>query len=240
LPHSTELEPRFIAIVPAAGIGKRMQSEIPKQYLKIGQLTILEHTVNRLLTHAQIDRVIIALNKNDPYFAETNLASNEQVDIVIGGKERVDSVLAGLKIIDSQKYPWVLVHDAARPCVSHKDISALISDCTRQQQGGILAYATRDTMKRSNPQQTITHTENRENLWHALTPQLFQTVQLITAIEQALHNNISLTDESSAIEALGLPSRVVEGASDNIKITTPSDLALATFILQQQREKSCE
>lgn len=125
----------LIAVVPAAGVGKRMLSDCPKQYLTIGGRTIIEHTLERLLSHSMIKEVIVVLGKEDGYFAHLNIASHPQIRTVYGGKERVDSVLAGLKVIDSVKYPWVLVHDAARPCVKLTDIDSLISHCIATEQG---------------------------------------------------------------------------------------------------------
>ena len=123
------LTQKFVVIVPAAGAGKRMLVNCPKQYLTIDNKTILEHTVERLLSHPLVNKVIIALSENDEYFLRTSLVNNKNIQTVIGGKERVDSVLAGLKIIDTERYAWVLVHDAARPCVSHDDISNLMKAC---------------------------------------------------------------------------------------------------------------
>lgn len=224
----------YAAIVPAAGVGKRMQANCPKQYLKINDKTVLEHTVEKLLSHPRIDQVIVALNKDDPYFDHLIIANNEKVVRIEGGKERVDSVLAGIKQVDMKRHPWVLVHDAARPCVTHQDISALIDSCIGADIGGILASPVKDTMKRTNAAQMIEKTECREQLWHALTPQFYPTKLLKMAIEHGLENQHNITDESSAIEQFGQQSQIVEGRGDNIKITHPDDLAYATFILSQQ------
>lgn len=225
---------KFAVVVPAAGVGKRMKSRCPKQYLKLAGETILEHTVNRLLDHSMIDKVIIALGDADEYIKDTSLFEHSNVELVIGGKERVDSVLAGLLAVDAISYPWVLVHDAARPCVSLADISKLVNRCIDKNSGGILAAPVRDTMKRTDGSNCIIKTEDRENLWHALTPQMYPTVQLINAIESSIESNDNITDESSAIELVGLASEIVEGSNENIKITHPDDLALAEFILNKQ------
>lgn len=230
--HSTE---KLAVIVPAAGVGKRMQAACPKQYLRIDGRTILEHTVNRLLSHPLIDKVVLSLSESDEYIQESDLFNHPDVERVNGGKERVDSVLAGLVSLDSKTYPWVLVHDAARPCVTHQDISTLISAVYRKNIGGILAAPVRDTMKRSNAELTILATEERELLWHALTPQMYRTQQLIAAIKTGLANSANITDESSAIELAGFESQIVEASSENIKITHPDDLAFAEFILQKQQ-----
>lgn len=227
----------FVVVVPAAGVGKRMLADRPKQYLTLNSQTVLEHTVTRLLAHPQIDRVILSLADDDHYFQTLSLANDARVDCVIGGKERVASVLAGLKAIDRAHYPWVLVHDAARPCVSHHDISKLIRHCLTKNAGAILAAPVKDTMKRGDQHRRVLNTVAREQLWHALTPQMYRVDDLVMAIEQAIAGNIAITDESSAIEYANLPSYLVEGSLDNIKITHPDDLALAAFILSAQQEK---
>ena len=229
---------KFIAIVPAAGVGKRMQANCPKQYLCINNETILSHTVMKLLSHPLISQVIIALGTDDQYFSESPLATHLDIIRVDGGTERVHSVLNGLKAVDRKKYPWVLVHDAARPCVSHEDIDKLINQCLSNDYGGILATPVRDTMKRGiftkEATNTIDSTVEREQLWHALTPQLYKTHELTLAIEQALENGLKITDEASAIEHANLPSLLVSASSENIKITHPDDLALAEFYLNKQ------
>jgi len=228
----------FVAVVPAAGAGKRMLANCPKQYLTINHKTILELTVERLLSHPLINKVIISLSESDEYFPRTSLVNNKNIQTVIGGKERVDSVLAGLKAINPQVNPWVLVHDAARPCVTHNDISALITLCIEKQTGGLLAAPVRDTMKRSHSSDLnvnkVSKTVDRESLWHALTPQMYQVIELKEAIINGLSNNINITDESSAIELANLPSLLVPASSENIKITHPDDLTLAEFFLAKQ------
>ncbi|WP_426358275.1 2-C-methyl-D-erythritol 4-phosphate cytidylyltransferase [Pseudocolwellia sp. HL-MZ19] len=237
---------KFVVVVPAAGVGKRMQAQCPKQYLTIAQQTILEHTVFKLLSHPLITHVVIAISEGDEYFKDTALHTHQNISVVHGGAERVDSVLAGLHSINSEDFPWVMVHDAARPCVSLDDISALIEQTQRNNCGGLLAYPVRDTMKKSRSVNTqpvnmvlikkemVETTIEREDLWHALTPQLYKTNELISAISQALQNKITITDESSAIEYAGFGSLLVEGNGNNIKITRPDDLTLASFILSQQ------
>ncbi|ALO34002.1 2-C-methyl-D-erythritol 4-phosphate cytidylyltransferase [Colwellia sp. MT41] len=232
---------QFVVIVPAAGVGKRMQANCPKQYLRINNETILSHTVMRLLSHPLITQVIIALSENDEYFSESDLAQHTDIIRVKGGAERVDSVLSGLQAVDGQKYPWVLVHDAARPCVSHQDIDKLISECQKNDCGGILATAVRDTMKRgiatAGGMCTIENTVDREQLWHALTPQLYKTEELTHAIEQAMALGLPITDEASAMEHAHHKSLIVAASSENIKITHPNDLALAEFYLNKQKAR---
>lgn len=228
---------QFVVIVPAAGVGKRMLASCPKQYLTINNQTILSHTVNRLLSHKNIAKVVLALSDDDGYFAKTSLIDNPNVIRVSGGKERVDSVLSGLRTVDENQ--WVLVHDAARPCVTHDDIDKLIEQCLASNTGGLLAAPVVDTMKRStvhnaNEVMSVSKTIERSCLWHALTPQMFKAQELKQAIEQAQRKGLAITDESSAIEYAGLPSLLISGRRDNIKITRPEDLALASFYLSQQ------
>jgi len=228
---------QFVVIVPAAGVGKRMLASCPKQYLKINDQSILTHTINRLLSHPNIAKIIIVLSDDDEYFAQTELAENTNIIRVSGGKERVDSVLNGLHAINVKKYPWVLVHDAARPCVTHDDIDKIIEQCTKNNCGGLLAVQVVDTIKQNSKahSNTVGSTIERSHLWHAFTPQMYKTGELKQAIEQALEQGIAITDESSAIELAGLPSLLVLGRRDNIKITRPEDVALATFYLDQQK-----
>lgn len=224
-------------VLPAAGIGKRMSQNIPKQYLKINGKCIIEHTIERLLSHPRIEQIIVALAEHDSIFSSLAIAQHSNVCAVTGGNERSDSVLAGLKAMSAQT--WVLVHDAARPCVTHADIDALTDFCFEHNAGAILATPVRDTMKRSESGQKIKKTENRENLWHAQTPQMFNHMQLMNSLEQALESGEAITDESSAMEFANIDSFIVSGREDNIKITRPSDLNLAAFILTQQKEETC-
>ena len=233
----TQYDKQFVVIVPAAGVGKRMLASCPKQYLEINNQSILTHTTNRLLSHANIAKVIIVLSDDDAYFGQTELADNANIIRVSGGEERVDSVLNGLQVIDIEKYPWVLVHDAARPCVTHDDIDKIIDQCIANNCGGLLAAQVVDTIKENSQEHlnAVGSTIDRANLWHAFTPQMYKTVELKQAIEQALEQGLQITDESSAIEFAGLPSLLVLGRRDNIKITRPEDIALATFYLDQQK-----
>ncbi len=229
---------QFIVVVPAAGIGKRMLASCPKQYLTIDNQTILSHTINRLLSHKNIAKVVLAISDVDAYFAQTTLVDNPNIIRVSGGKERVDSVLNGLQVINDKE--WVLVHDAARPCVTHDDIDKLIKQCLASNSGGILAAPVVDTMKlainnNANEATQVSKTIDRSSLWHAFTPQMFKTKELKQAIEEAQQKGLLITDESSAIESVGLPCLLVSGRRDNIKITRPEDLVLADFYLKQQQ-----
>ncbi|TCN84899.1 2-C-methyl-D-erythritol 4-phosphate cytidylyltransferase [Vibrio crassostreae] len=232
---STQLQ-SVIAVVPAAGVGSRMKADRPKQYLKINGKTILEHTVEKLLSHPQVAQIVVAISDDDPYYPELALNQNPQVIRVSGGSERADSVLSALNYIAEQQLgDWVMVHDAARPCVQLSDIDKLISGAMSHDVGAILAAPVRDTMKRG-AQGQIEHTVERADLWHALTPQMFRAKPLWKALSEALKQGASITDEASAFEWKGLSPALVAGRSDNFKITQPEDLALAEFYLSQNKE----
>ncbi|ECO6241464.1 2-C-methyl-D-erythritol 4-phosphate cytidylyltransferase [Salmonella enterica] len=218
------------AVVPAAGFGRRMQTECPKQYLSIGNKTILEHSVHALLAHPRVRRVVIAISPGDHRFAQLPLANHPQITVVDGGNERADSVLAGLQAV--AKAQWVLVHDAARPCLHQDDLARLLAISENSRVGGILASPVRDTMKRGEPgKNAIAHTVERADLWHALTPQFFPRELLHDCLTRALNEGATITDEASALEYCGFHPALVEGRADNIKVTRPEDLALAEFYL---------
>ncbi|WPU23900.1 2-C-methyl-D-erythritol 4-phosphate cytidylyltransferase [Cedecea neteri] len=222
--------PDVIAVVPAAGIGSRMQTECPKQYLHIGDKTILEHAVASLMAHPRVGQVIVALSPNDTYFSSLPLATHPRVTAVTGGKQRADSVLAGLQAVDGAQ--WVLVHDAARPCLHRDDLENLLAITATSKVGGILAAPVRDTMKRGEPGKgLIAHTVDREDLWHALTPQLFPLELLRSCLLRALDEGATITDEASALEYCGFHPELINARADNIKVTRPEDLALAAFYL---------
>ncbi|AMF95341.1 2-C-methyl-D-erythritol 4-phosphate cytidylyltransferase [Vibrio fluvialis] len=225
---------KITAIVPAAGVGSRMQADRPKQYLILHGHTVLEHTVEALLRHPDVGQVVVAVSDNDPYFGSLTLANHPRVVRVSGGKERADSVLSALDYVcQHQLSEWVLVHDAARPCVEHADISQLIATAQTHTVGAILAAPVRDTMKRADGGQNIDHTVDRVALWHALTPQMFRAQPLMQALTHALAAQAVITDEASAFEWLGQKPALVAGRADNIKITQPEDLALAEFYLSR-------
>lgn len=219
-------------VIPAAGVGARMQADRPKQYLMLQGKTILEQTVAVLKQALPNQPIYIALSAEDPYFPNLSLASQPGIIRVQGGAERADSVLSALRAIDAQQYPWVLVHDAARPLVTPEDIHQLIECCYQAGHGGILATPVRDTMKRSvlqANQPLVDHTVERTQLWHALTPQFFPTAELTQALSQALAAKVKITDEASAMEWAQLPVLISQGRADNLKITQPEDLLLAQF-----------
>ena len=225
---------KFWAIVPAAGVGKRMNADRPKQYLELADKTVIEHTLTRLLQADVFTAVAVAISEEDPYWSELPIASHEKIVKAKGGKERADSVLSGLHSIrdHAQDNDWVLVHDAARPCLTTADIHHLIDSLINDDVGGILAVASADTLKNVQGN-NILGTLDRSHIWRALTPQMFRYGDLKTALEQAV-GNPAITDEASALELQGKQPKIVEGRPDNIKITRPEDLALAAFFMEQQ------
>jgi len=222
------------AVVPAAGVGKRMQADRPKQYLLLAGKTVLEQTLNRLLQADVFSAIAVAVSKEDPYWPELECSKNKKVITAAGGKERADSVLSALKSLREQASDddWVLVHDAARPCLTGTDIHFLIESLKNDDVGGILALSSHDTLKNVDGI-NITETIDRRGIWRALTPQMFRYGMLKSALEAA-EGNPAVTDEASALEMQGFQPKIVEGRPDNIKITRPEDLALAQFYMEQQ------
>ena len=222
------------AVIPAAGIGSRMGAEVPKQYLKVAGKTVIEQTLERLLRLPGLENIVVALGEGDPFWPGLGISNDTRLVTVKGGKERADSVLNGLYKLRQlcSDDDWVLVHDAARPCVRLTEIELLIETCVNHGQGGILATPVHDTMKRSDNHNRILETIPRENLWHACTPQLFRIGELTEAIEGALESGYPVTDEASAMERAGQQPLLVECSLANIKITRPDDLALAEFYLR--------
>lgn len=225
---------QIIAILPAAGIGSRMRADKPKQYLKILDKTILEHTLTVMLTHSAVTQIILAVNRDDPYIANIALIGHPKIQTIIGGETRAESVFNGLKVID-EKNTWVLVHDAARPCLTHSDIDKLLA--VNDDQGAILAIPVTDTIKRATADQQILQTEDRTQLWQAQTPQFFRANLLKHALMQAFRQKVNVTDEASAMELAGFRPHLVVGRSDNLKVTRPEDLALAEFYLSKRKEE---
>ena len=230
--------PRCWAIVPAAGFGSRMQAALPKQYLKLHDQSILEITLNKLLRLNFISGVVVCVAPDDEHCAGLAVAKHPRIFITDGGSERADSVLKGLQYLQAQPdvndSDWVMVHDAARPCVSLAAIERLFNFCLTAGHGAILAAPVADTLKRADPHARVEQTVSRENLWHAHTPQCFPVGQLQAALGQALQDSHTVTDEASALEYVGWQVGLVEDTRDNIKITRPEDLALAGFILGQK------
>jgi len=211
-----------------------MNADRPKQYLELAGRTVIEHTLSRLLQANVFSAVAVAISVEDPYWPELDIAKHELVITAPGGKERADSVLSGLNAIREKANDddWVLVHDAARPCLTATDIHLLIDTLVNDDVGGILALSSHDTLKNVQGYD-ILGTLDRRVIWRALTPQMFRYGLLKTALEEA-EGNPAVTDEASALELKGLKPKIVEGRPDNIKITRPEDLGLARFFMEQQ------
>lgn len=230
--------PPLAVVIPAAGIGKRMQAEKPKQYLKISGQTILQHTINKFLALNFVKLIVVVLSEDDIYFNQLTAATEAKVVTAIGGKERADSVLNGIKVAEQYGLSWLMVHDAARPCVLPSDITKLYHQCMVTQSAGILAVKVRDTMKRAiQNNDMIDHTVSRVDLWHALTPQCCQVESLKQALHKQLSNGLvtsAVTDEASALELNNESVSLVSSSMRNIKITEPEDLQLAELYLQSE------
>ena len=236
--NTISAEKNYWAVIPAAGVGKRMKADRPKQYLILGERAVLQQTIAIFDKHPLISGIVVIVTKGDPYWAELKVETSKPLLLADGGAERCHSVLNGLELLKqhADDNDWVLVHDAARPCLRQHDIDHLIADLQQDEVGGILAVPVRDTMKRDDGGERIGRTEERNGMWHALTPQMFPLGLLRGALQQALADGFEVTDEASAIEHKGLKPKLVEGHADNIKITRPEDLALAAFFLQQLGE----
>ncbi|ARN72750.1 2-C-methyl-D-erythritol 4-phosphate cytidylyltransferase [Oceanicoccus sagamiensis] len=226
---------RFFAVVPAAGVGKRMGSDTPKQYLPLLGKTVIEYTLTTLLAEPLLERIIVTTSPEDNRWRSLALLSDPRIDVVAGGAERCHSVLNGLQHLSSQanKEDWVLVHDVARPCIAGSDIKQLIADLSSHAVGGILAVPMSDTVKQVDGK-TITSTVDRSLLWRAQTPQMFRYQLLLESLSAGIEQGLSITDEASAIELAGYQAEVVEAMSANIKITRPEDLALAEHYLKKE------
>ena len=231
LPHNHKLW----AIIPAAGSGSRFSQTELKQYQMIGQKTVLEHTVLRL-NQLPLQGYVLAIGEQDDVAQTLPFDHFEKAHFCEGGAERVDSVLNALNYLSTiaDIDDWVFVHDAARPCVTQDCLSKLVSTAIQFNTGAILAIPVRDTLKRVVSAQDIQETVDRSQLWQAQTPQIAKLGVLKSAIEHALAANAVITDEASALEFVGQPVQVVQGRSDNIKITYPDDLELARLILAAQ------
>jgi len=219
--------PAFWAVIPAAGVGARMAADRPKQYLLLGGLTILEHSLNCFIDHPQLKGMVISLAVDDPYWPTLACADDPRIQRAAGGIERADSVLNALLHLHGQGAhddDWVLVHDAARPNLSREDLDKLLSELAGDPVGGLLAVPARDTLKRADSNGRVAETVDRSFIWLAYTPQMFRLGALHRALADSLVSDVSITDEASAMEWSGQSPRLIEGRSDNIKVTRPEDL----------------
>jgi 2-C-methyl-D-erythritol 4-phosphate cytidylyltransferase / 2-C-methyl-D-erythritol 2,4-cyclodiphosphate synthase len=234
---------RIWAVVPAAGRGERFEksasrSHPPKQYAALAGSTVLECSLRPLLAEPRIERVVVALAPGDAHWREHAPRSTKLIT-TLGGASRQDSVLAGLKMLREHASPadWVLVHDAARPCLESADVAALIAALEAGASGAVLAAPVVDTVKRERDG-TVCETVDRSGLWRALTPQVFALGELERALEEAARSNVSVTDESQAMERQGVRPVLVQGSPFNIKVTRAADLLVAARILQSAENRT--
>lgn len=223
---------KLAAIIPAAGTGSRMQSEQPKQFIKIQSKPLLSYTLAAIQRAPQVQRVFVAVN---PQASALYPSWPAQVETVAGGASRAESVLAGLQAAAAQGFSHALVHDAARPCLPLEVLLDVIEQGTTQAQGAIVALPVRDTLKRSamgSP--VIQSTVPRAHLWQAQTPQVFAIKPLIEAINAMGSTHPELTDEASAMEHAGYQPRLVMGSYKNIKVTFPEDIELVSYYLKEE------
>jgi len=223
----TQSLPAFWAVIPAAGVGARMAADRPKQYLLLGGLTILEHSLLCFLDHPCLKGIVVSLAVDDPYWPTLPCALDSRIQRVAGGKERADSVLNALLHLHANgadDNDWVLVHDAARPNLSRADLDNLLGELAHDPVGGLLAVPAKDTLKRADANGRVSETVDRSLIWQAYTPQMFRLGALHRALADSLVSNVPITDEASAIEWAGQSPRLIEGRADNIKVTRPEDL----------------
>ncbi|QBF25555.1 2-C-methyl-D-erythritol 4-phosphate cytidylyltransferase [Pseudomonas tructae] len=219
--------PAFWAVIPAAGVGARMAADRPKQYLQLGGQTILEHSLDCFLDHPCVKGVVVSVAADDPYWPGLRCASDTRIQRAEGGRERAGSVLNALLLLHAQgaaDNDWVLVHDAARPNLARSDLDRLLAELADDPVGGLLAVPARDTLKRADANGRVSATIDRSTVWQAYTPQMFRLGALHRALADSLVADVAITDESSAIEWAGQAPRLIEGRSDNIKVTRPEDL----------------
>jgi 2-C-methyl-D-erythritol 4-phosphate cytidylyltransferase len=227
--------PRYWAVVPAAGVGSRVGAAVPKQYLPLRGRAVIDHALDPFLDHPAVAGVVLALSAGDGWWQATAHAGHPRIRRVEGGPERCHSVLNALDHLAAVAAPedWVLVHDAARPCLRREDLERLMAidpgEC-----GGLLARPIHDTVKRSGADGRVAATLPREDLWRAFTPQMFRLEPLRGALRAALDRGERVTDDASAMELAGFSPVLVEGQGDNLKITRPEDLELAAYHLEVQ------
>ncbi len=222
------------AVLPAAGIGSRMGGDVPKQYLQVAGATLLEHSLRALLACEQLAGVVVALHATDSRAAALPIFQDPRVQTVTGAPQRSGSVLAGLRHLQLRAAPqdWVLVHDAARPCLQSHDIERLIASVTASGTGGILAEPIVDTVKQASQDALVVRTLDRATLWRAQTPQMFRLTELQRALAQVQERGVDVTDEASAMEMAGYPVQLIAASAGNLKVTVAADVPLAAWYLQ--------
>jgi len=227
---------RIWFVIAAAGASTRYGGSIPKPYLRIAGRSLLEHALRALRSVPGIAGGVVVTVPGDRRYLRLPKDVRRRVATTVGGPTRAMSVLNGLRALESgAPADWVLVHDAARPCVPPADLAKLLAACRRDTVGGLLALPVTDTLKQADGDDRSARTVPRDALWRAQTPQMFRHGRLVRALERALANGRDVTDESAAIEGLGLKPRLVEGSPLNIKVTRRADLVLAQAAMRQLR-----
>ena len=235
---------RYFLVLPAAGNGSRMQAELPKQYLRLAGRSLLQHSLERLGSLPEFERISVAIADGDAAWPAVVAALRPELAgrllTASGGTERARSVHNALAALapHAEADDWVLVHDAVRPCIHPADVRKLMSELAGEEAGGLLGMPVRETLKASADGRFVEHTVDRRRIWQAATPQMFRYAVLQRALQRAISTNIAVTDEAAAVEALGLPVRLVAGRADNLKITYPGDLQLAGAILEAQAREA--
>lgn len=226
---------RFFGLVAAAGSGSRFGVAGPKQYSVLRGKPMLYHSVERLLAAPVVEMVFVVLAPGDMEFRhhDWSVFGERLAPLYCGGASRRVSVLNGLLAAASAVDPndWILVHDAARPCLGRAELLRLIQEAGKDDVGGILAVPVSDTLKRADEEGRVAETEPRDHLWQAQTPQMFRHGMLLRALRDVEH----VTDEAGAVEALGYKPRLVEGSTRNLKVTFPADMDIAAGLLEDER-----
>lgn len=229
---------RYWLIVPAAGAGRRFGEQTPKQYVAVHGRTLLEWSLAPFIADSRrCAGIVVALAAADPHWPAVANRLKGNIVTAVGGVERSHSVRNALAVLEGRATAtdWVLVHDAARPCLPASDLSKLLEELESHPVGGLLAAPAADTLKASGPEREVTRTVDRSGLWRALTPQMFRYGRLCEALDAALAAGRLPTDESQAIEWLGDTPQLVPGSAANLKVTSPEDLIVATALLQESR-----
>lgn len=213
------------AIIPAAGVGERMDAGKPKQYIQIGKQSLIEMTLQVILDFAPISGVQVCISRNDQEWHALNIQHEKLLEVTFGGETRADSVLAGLNALSTHAKhdDWVLVHDAARPCVSQASLINFVEQLKDHAVGGLMAMPVADTLKQADENHSVSKTISRENIWQAQTPQMFRFQALQNALIEAKEKKCIVTDEASAMEAAGHKVMLLKGERENIKVTYPGD-----------------
>ena len=228
---------RLWVVIPAAGIGKRMGVDIPKQYITVCDKAIIEHTVEKFTSRNDLQGILVALSNSDQHWSTLELSKNNKITTVTGGEERYKSVYNALCSLKNKAGDddWILVHDAVRPCITTSEIDQFIADVDHLNGiGGILALPCFETMKKANTNHEIEETIDRKFIWHAQTPQMFRYKKLFLAIEKIMNENIFITDEAMAMELAGYKPMLIQGTHSNIKITDQNDLKYLESFLRQE------